>query len=374
MIVVGLLVFLSPFCPRWSFILREVAALALIGDILGGFIAAYFSARHDISGVSIEKLIEPISLGMLVGSGVGVLFCVGALIRAWKAGRKELCLSASHFGDLTKDGSKKEIDYAIVILTKFGRALVTDWKYIAITAYSVFALFIGVSNQSGVDVYAHKIIFVGSIIVLLGLNLSFFVFVTRIPEVNNGAITLGVDVPYLISSLFGTVKKFLSGGISSGFEEETRPSDVAKSVAAAMWALLNIVISYAVLYATMGFHTTDQGTCGIDPKTFIWHCLDIQLGAGSQAFDALYYSVTTIATVGFGDITPKTTLARFVTIVEILNGFLLLGSFISFLWFALQKASNFSSDKETGNSCSAVSSNEPIGHSKDVPTFLIQES
>ena len=42
--------------------------------------------------------------------------------------------------------------------------------------------------------------------------------------------------------------------------------------------------------------------------------------------DALYFTVTTLATVGFGDITPTSTLTRSVTTVLIVLGVALLGA------------------------------------------------
>jgi voltage-gated potassium channel len=41
--------------------------------------------------------------------------------------------------------------------------------------------------------------------------------------------------------------------------------------------------------------------------------------------DALYFTVTVFATVGFGDITPRTELARIVTMVQMLGDLLVLG-------------------------------------------------
>jgi voltage-gated potassium channel len=55
-------------------------------------------------------------------------------------------------------------------------------------------------------------------------------------------------------------------------------------------------------------------------------------GADAAAFseplgktDALYFTVTVFATVGFGDITPRTELARIVTMVQMLGDLLVLG-------------------------------------------------
>jgi hypothetical protein len=42
-------------------------------------------------------------------------------------------------------------------------------------------------------------------------------------------------------------------------------------------------------------------------------------------FDALYLTMTTFATVGFGDITPVTLPARFMTLLQIVGGLILVG-------------------------------------------------
>jgi voltage-gated potassium channel len=65
----------------------------------------------------------------------------------------------------------------------------------------------------------------------------------------------------------------------------------------------------------------------------------VQIAAGSpQAFtepldrtDALYFTVTVLATVGFGDIAPVATSARVVTMVQMLGDLVLFGLFARFL-------------------------------------------
>lgn len=42
-------------------------------------------------------------------------------------------------------------------------------------------------------------------------------------------------------------------------------------------------------------------------------------------FDAIYFTMTTFATVGFGDITPVSFSARFATLVQIIGGLILIG-------------------------------------------------
>jgi voltage-gated potassium channel len=50
---------------------------------------------------------------------------------------------------------------------------------------------------------------------------------------------------------------------------------------------------------------------------------------GWRPLDALYFSVTTLATVGFGDLTPQTDLGKIFTIVYILTGVSVLLAFVN---------------------------------------------
>jgi voltage-gated potassium channel len=55
---------------------------------------------------------------------------------------------------------------------------------------------------------------------------------------------------------------------------------------------------------------------------------DADAGAFSEPLsrtDALYFTITVFATVGFGDITPKTDLARVATMVQMLGDLLVVG-------------------------------------------------
>lgn len=54
--------------------------------------------------------------------------------------------------------------------------------------------------------------------------------------------------------------------------------------------------------------------------------------------DALYFTVTVFATVGFGDIAPRSELARVVTTTQMLVGLLALGLVAKVLWGAVETA------------------------------------
>lgn len=76
--------------------------------------------------------------------------------------------------------------------------------------------------------------------------------------------------------------------------------------------ILTVILVYTVIL------------CGVGPEHF--NGMDDEKNALKKIENRIYYTLTTISTVGYGDITPKTRLSRFITssmmmilILEFLN-------------------------------------------------------
>ena len=54
--------------------------------------------------------------------------------------------------------------------------------------------------------------------------------------------------------------------------------------------------------------------------------------------DALYFTITVFATVGFGDIAPRSDLARIITMVQMITGLITVGLLAKIVFAAMQKA------------------------------------
>jgi len=62
--------------------------------------------------------------------------------------------------------------------------------------------------------------------------------------------------------------------------------------------------------------------------------------------DALYFTVTVFATVGFGDIAPRSDLARIITMVQMITGLIAVGLLGKIVFAAMQKALRRQEDEQ----------------------------
>ncbi|MFT7559720.1 MAG: hypothetical protein ACI93R_001635 [Flavobacteriales bacterium] len=82
-----------------------------------------------------------------------------------------------------------------------------------------------------------------------------------------------------------------------------------------LWSLVQSV-SFGIMYFSLGPHAFSIS----NPNGLKW-----------DLFSAIYFSVVTFTTLGFGDITPNTQLAAAIVIVEVVIGYVMLGILISIL-------------------------------------------
>lgn len=90
--------------------------------------------------------------------------------------------------------------------------------------------------------------------------------------------------------------------------------------------LLQVIISYGYTACLFGFiYTFTSSFCQLQDTSFETHWLlcgrsGTPFNQVLQGIDGIYFSFTTLATVGFGDIYPAHTFARFLVTLEILVG------------------------------------------------------
>ncbi|SOB57921.1 conserved membrane protein of unknown function [Pseudodesulfovibrio profundus] len=76
----------------------------------------------------------------------------------------------------------------------------------------------------------------------------------------------------------------------------------------ALLSFLELIMNFAILYTLL-------------PKES-WHSSHIERPL--SVVDGVYYSVVTITTLGYGDLAPKSTFAKFLSVYEVLSGIVLL--------------------------------------------------
>jgi hypothetical protein len=76
-----------------------------------------------------------------------------------------------------------------------------------------------------------------------------------------------------------------------------------------MLGYLEVIILFGILYSTFPEGSFEKSSCNLSPFSIV---------------DALYFSATTITTVGYGDIKPVRWFSRLAAVYEVLGGLLLL--------------------------------------------------
>jgi len=110
------------------------------------------------------------------------------------------------------------------------------------------------------------------------------------------------------------------------FEKNTRPTAKSRKISLSIMMIGMLLLSYANIFLCIG--------------------LDWKLPGDATHLDrivaAIYYSVATFTTLGYGDIVATTSFGRLIAIAEVLNGFVIFGLFISYIYslFPVRASSN----------------------------------
>lgn len=107
---------------------------------------------------------------------------------------------------------------------------------------------------------------------------------------------------------------------------------------------LTIVFSFAALY-----QTNEKDFC--KSNAVMSTNAPASVATPLDKLDAVYFSVVTVATVGYGDITPITPTAKWLVTAEIVSGVLLLVGIVSFL---ISRIANFGSKTQPDTNAQAV--------------------
>ena len=93
----------------------------------------------------------------------------------------------------------------------------------------------------------------------------------------------------------------------------------------AHWGMTNLVtvLIYTVLYFLVGEF--------ISQPTHAMVIANGELLSGGGPFNYLYYSIVTFTTLGYGDIFPVTLFEKIIASIEVIQGYVMLGVFLTIL-------------------------------------------
>lgn len=101
--------------------------------------------------------------------------------------------------------------------------------------------------------------------------------------------------------------------------EKEKSLSLKQRVDNALLSFFEIIINFAIMYRLL-----PQSAWIQKPMTIVDGVLKKAPPIMNGTLDALYYSVTTITTLGYGDITPHTWIAKLLSMYEVLSGIVLL--------------------------------------------------
>lgn len=84
-----------------------------------------------------------------------------------------------------------------------------------------------------------------------------------------------------------------------------------------MRSYIELILLYGILQFILSFGAFDI----LQPKSL--HC-QLNKDLWDNAWDTIYFSGVTMATIGYGDLSPKCGISQFLAIYEVINGFVLI--------------------------------------------------